>query len=190
MKKLIYASWTGRSLDHDKLCRALLQYRNTPSRKDGLSPSHKLFGHPVQDTLPAHHRSFLPEWQRPIFTAEQQRQDTLQSTAAFYNSHAHTLSNINVGSHVAIQNPQTKIWDIYGTVTEISPQRRYYIKTKGGRVLVRNRRFLRRRVPTSIPTDISQAGSNQPPTQQSSTLRRSSRDKRSTRRLIEDPNWN
>ena len=190
MKKLIYASWTGRSLDHDKLCRALLQYRNTPSRKDGLSPSHKLFGHPVQDTLPAHHRSFLPEWQRPIATAEQQRQDTLQSSAAFYNSHAHTLSDINVGSHVAIQNPQTKIWDIYGTVTEISPQRRYYIKTKGGRVLVRNRRFLRRRVPTSIPTDISQAGSNQPPTQQSSTLRRSSRDKRSTRRLIEDPNWN
>ena len=76
---------------------------------------------------------------------------------------------------------QTKIWDIYGTVTEISPQRRYYIKTKGGRVLVCNRRFLRRHIPTSIPTDISQAGSNQPPTQQSSTLRRSSRDKRSTR---------
>ena len=50
MKKLIYASWTGRSLDHDKLCRALLQYRNTPSRKDGLSPAQKLFGHPVQDT--------------------------------------------------------------------------------------------------------------------------------------------
>ena len=40
---------------------------------------------------------------------------------------------------------------MHGTVTEISPQRRYYIKTKGGRVLVRNRRFLRRRVPTSIP---------------------------------------
>ena len=50
------------------------------SRKDGLSPSHKVFGHPVQDTLPAHHRSFLPEWQRPIATAEQQRQDTLQSS--------------------------------------------------------------------------------------------------------------
>ena len=50
MKKLIHASWTGRSLDHDKLCRIILQYRNTPCRKDGLSPAQKLFGYPVQDT--------------------------------------------------------------------------------------------------------------------------------------------
>jgi len=34
---------------------------------------------------------------------------------------------------------------------EINPQRRYYIKTKGGRVLVRNHRFLRQRLPTAIP---------------------------------------
>ena len=47
-----------------KLCSALLQYRNTPTRKDGLSSVQKLFGHPVQDTLPAHHRSFATEWQR------------------------------------------------------------------------------------------------------------------------------
>ena len=39
IKKLIYASWTGRSLDHDKLCCALLQYCSTPNRKDDLSPS-------------------------------------------------------------------------------------------------------------------------------------------------------
>ena len=70
MKKLLHATWTGRSLDHDKLCRVLLQYRNTPSRKDGLSPAQKLFRHPMQDILPAHHRSFLPEWQRPIAIAE------------------------------------------------------------------------------------------------------------------------
>jgi len=31
--------------------RALLQYYNTPSRKDGLSPAQKLFGNPVQDIL-------------------------------------------------------------------------------------------------------------------------------------------
>ena len=54
MKKLISAAWTGRSVDWTKLSRALLQYRNTPTRKDGISPAQKLFGHPVQDTLPAH----------------------------------------------------------------------------------------------------------------------------------------
>ena len=50
MKKLIHTSWTGRSLDHDKLCHAIIQYQNTLCRKDGLSPAQILFGHPVQDT--------------------------------------------------------------------------------------------------------------------------------------------
>ena len=58
VKKLIRAAWTGRSLDMNYLARALLQYRNTPSRKDGLSPTQKLFGRPI---LPAHRRAFAPE---------------------------------------------------------------------------------------------------------------------------------
>ena len=41
MKRLVRASWTGSSLDEDKLARVLLQYRNTPSRRDGLSPAQK-----------------------------------------------------------------------------------------------------------------------------------------------------
>jgi transposase InsO family protein len=32
-----------------------------PCRKDGTSPTQKLFGHPIQDTLPAHRRSLAPE---------------------------------------------------------------------------------------------------------------------------------
>ena len=50
MKKLIRTCWTGHSLETDRLARALLQYRNTPSRKDGLSPAQKLYGRPIQDT--------------------------------------------------------------------------------------------------------------------------------------------
>jgi len=55
-------------LDDEKLCKALLQYHNTPSAHDGLSPAQKLFGHPVQDTLSAHSRSFasLPLSGRPV----------------------------------------------------------------------------------------------------------------------------
>ena len=64
MKKLIRAAWTGRSLDEDTVKRALLQYQNTPSRKDGLSPAQKLFGQPIQDALPAHRRSFALQWQK------------------------------------------------------------------------------------------------------------------------------
>jgi len=72
VKKIIYTAWNSRSLDHNKFCRALLQYRNTPSRKDWLSPAQKLYGHPVQDTLPAHRRSFSQEWQRTAEAVKQQ----------------------------------------------------------------------------------------------------------------------
>ena len=158
-----------------------------PCRKDGLSPAQKLFGYPVQDILPAHHRSFLPKWQRPMSTAEQQRQDTLQSSAAYYNSHVHPLSDIKVGSHVAVQNPQTKAWDIYGIVTEISPERCYYIKTRGGKVFVCNHHFLRCRIPTSIPDHTTQSGCSQPLTPQPPPPRRSSRDKNSPGGSLKTP---
>ena len=45
-------------LDDEKLCKALLQYWNTSSARDGLSPAQKLFVHPVQDTISAHPRSY------------------------------------------------------------------------------------------------------------------------------------
>ena len=67
-----------------------------------------------------------------------------------YNRNAHDPSALQVGNHVAIQNPDTKMWDIYGVITAIGPFRRYYVKTQSGRVLVRNRRFLRKRSPLSI----------------------------------------
>ena len=70
MKKLIRTSWRGRSVDEDVLTRALLQYRNTPSRKDGLAPAQKLYGTPIQDTLPAHHRAFSHVWQKRMLDAE------------------------------------------------------------------------------------------------------------------------
>jgi len=60
MKKVIHAAWNGRYLDGGKLCRVLLQYQNTPLVKNALSPAQKVFGHPMQDTLPAHTSSFTP----------------------------------------------------------------------------------------------------------------------------------
>ena len=38
-KRIIAISWSTRTLNEDKLCCAVLQYRNTPSHKDGLSPT-------------------------------------------------------------------------------------------------------------------------------------------------------
>ena len=55
MKKLIRAAWTGRFLDKTILCQAFLQYQNTPSARDRLSPVQKLFRHPLQVPYPYTH---------------------------------------------------------------------------------------------------------------------------------------
>ena len=119
MKKIIRAAWNGRSLDEEKLCRAFLQYRNTPCCKDSLSPAQELYGQPVQDMLPAHCRSFVPQWQRTTEEAEQQATNTRDAVQRQYNSSAWSLPETQVGSksNVAVQNPRTKLWDTYGIVT-------------------------------------------------------------------------
>ena len=38
MKKIIWTAWNGRFLNDEKLCMALLQYRNTPSSRDCPQP--------------------------------------------------------------------------------------------------------------------------------------------------------
>ena len=185
MKKLIHTSWTGRSADEDLLARALLQYRNTPSRKDGLSPAQKLFGRPVQDVLPAHRRTFSSEWQKATVEIDQRVEASRETTEENYNRHAHSLTDIGVGSNVAVHNDETKQWDIYGVVVDIGPYRKYFIKLPSGRVLTRNRRFLRRRVPASLPS----APTVVPPVpivEPAHPLRRSSRPHRRPNRLIEE----
>ena len=191
------------------MARALLQYRNTRARKDGKSPAQKLFGRPMQDTLPAHCRSFAPEWQRSTIEVEQAAANTLAYSESYYNAHAQHLPDIKLGANVALQNPRTKLWDIYGRVVNISPYRRYSVKTQSGRILVRNRRFLRHRTPASVcasvpspaQSDISQhpkevptnnhektpdSPASRPATQE---LPRSDRPRRPPQRLIEDPAW-
>ena len=104
MKKIIRAAWTGRTLNEDKLCRALLQYRNAPSRKDGLSPAQKLYSHPIQDTLPAHHTSFAPLRQQSEGEAATKFKASVESSRRYYNRAAHPLPEITVGTNVAVQD--------------------------------------------------------------------------------------
>lgn len=204
-------SWGSRSLNTDTMCRAILQYRNTPSRKDGRSPAQKLYGRPIQDTLPAHRRSFAPEWQRSAIDAEQMAANTLAQSESYYNTHTQDLADIQLGSTVALQNPRTKLWDIYGTIVNISPYRRYSVKTQSGRILIRNRRFLRHRIPASLCASVRnppQLNTSQHPSEAPTIhtnnelsphplasqtppqeLRRSDRPHRPPQRLIEDPTW-
>ena len=121
MKKVIRSVWNKRFLDEDKLCKALLQYRNTPSARDGLSPAQKLFGHPIQDTLPAHARSFTSEWQHKM--QESKAVTTQQSSMDYYNRGAHLLPDIQQGTQVVLQNPRTKLWAQSSLLTLIASTR-------------------------------------------------------------------
>ena len=105
MKKIIYTSWNGCSLDHNMFCPTLLQYRNTPSCKDGLYPAQNLFGYPVQNILPAHRHSFSQEWQRKTEAAEQQAEAMQQSSATYYNLHAHPLTEIELAPMLLFKIP-------------------------------------------------------------------------------------
>ena len=138
MKRIIRAAWNGRYMNEEKSCRALLQYRNMPSRKDGLSPAQKLYGNPIQDTLPAHHSSFALEWQHSAQEAKQQTEVTREASQRYYNTGAHPLPEIQVGTNVAVQDHRTRLWDTYGVVIAIGLQCQYHVKTQKGSILARN----------------------------------------------------
>ena len=102
---------------------------------------------PVQNTLLTHRRSFAEKWQQNAEQADtitEGSQDNARRTA-------HNLPEITIGSNVAIQDPRTKLWDMYGVVRYIGPYQQYHIRTKEGRILMRNRCFICRRTPASIP---------------------------------------
>ena len=145
--KAMKKSFVVHGMDEDKLCKALLQYCNTPSARDKLSPAQKLFGCPKQDTLPAHSRSFSHEWQHSSEEIEHKVITTQQKTMSYYNKAAHPLSDIKQESQVVLQNPRTKLWHTYGVVISVDQHHKYHIKIKSGKVLMRNHRFLCHWVP-------------------------------------------
>ena len=205
MKKIISSAARGRMLDESKLGKALMQYRNTPCKRDGLSPAQKLFGRSVQDTLPVHRRALKMKHQNDFVRAEQKAKAYDDKMAEYYNAHTKELPELKVGQRVAIYNDATKKWDRYGFIVEQSKKRRYIVRTSSGRVLTRNRKYLRARLPVSVLPRSRDSGSARQyrpherdavPVQDTEaatgsliprdTVRRSSRERKKPTRLIEE----
>ena len=71
----------------------------------------------------------------------------LERAESNYNMHtSRELPELRAGSNI-VQNPRTKLWDIYRVVVEVGQYRRYHVRTQSGHILVRNCRFLHRHVP-------------------------------------------
>ena len=197
MKKLFRRCWNsaGAHLDQDQWTKGILQYRNTPT-KQGPSPAQLLFGQPVQDMVPAHHRAFLPEYQKAANSSDTLPAD-IEATAR-YDATAHPLPSLTIGTPVAIQNDRTKLWDRSGVVVDVGPHRKYFVRLPSGRILTRNRRFLRRRYIASLPPSDTPLPDQKPPLSANpapasvspspnlkSQLRRSTRVSKKPDRLIE-----
>ena len=53
-----------------------------------------LYGKPIQDTLPAHRRSFAPEWQVQSEDADKKLADMNTAVEQSYNQYARPLPNV------------------------------------------------------------------------------------------------
>ena len=143
MKKIVRGSTRFHKVDWDAVARGLLVYCNTP-RYDGLSPAEMLFGHPIRDLVPAHRSAFESEWQRSADKLERAT-SIREKTVERYNASSQDLSPLRVGDKVVLQDPETMRWERCGDVVERTRDRQYLVRMSGGRVLKRNRRYLRKR---------------------------------------------
>ena len=150
MKKLIKGSSSPFGVfDENKFAKSIMLFRNTP-RLGGASPAQRVFGHPIRDSLPIHRRAFATEWHKADDVLEKRERRAKSLQAEHYNRTTRLLPPLTVGNHVLIQHPVSKLWATPGIIVEAGPNRDFLIKTPAGRVIRRNRRFLRRRVPVFV----------------------------------------
>ena len=122
--------------------RGLLELRNTP-RQDGRSPAQVLFGRPLRSLVPAHSASFASKWQEKAEESERRAAARVEDVKQRYDSHAKPLPPLHPGDNVRIQDPTSKRWDKVAIVMGQGKSRDYIVRTTTGRVMWRNRRFLR-----------------------------------------------
>ena len=122
--------------------RGLLELRNTP-RRDGRSPAQVLYGRPLRSLVPAHSTSFASKWQERVEDCERRAAARAQGVKKQYDAHAKPLPPLQLGAHVRVQDPVSKRWDTVAIVMGKGRSRDYLIRSMSGRVLWRNRRFLR-----------------------------------------------
>ena len=142
VKRLIQKSEAAANLDSDDFARGLLEIRNTP-RSDGRSPAQVLYGRPLRSAVVAHHRAFAPEWQRAADDCDARAEAAADASRASYDRHAKAITPPALGSSVTVQSPVSRRWEQLGTVVGLGRRRDLLIKLPSGRILWRNRRFVR-----------------------------------------------
>ena len=139
------------SPEWDKICRALLQHRNTPLDGIQFSPAQLLFGRPIRDFLPIRPGKFRPSevWVDCAEKRELAMRRRLSLGGERWSEHTRALAPLKVGQPVFVQNQRgvgksAKKWDRTGTIVEDKGYDKYSVRIDGsGRISDRNRRYLR-----------------------------------------------
>ncbi len=96
MKKLVIGCKTGGRPDANKLAKSFLLFRNAP-RMGGASPAQLVINRPVRDSLPAHRRSFAPEWQKLVIGCKTGgRHDANKPNPSYYSSTPRARNNAQI----------------------------------------------------------------------------------------------
>ena len=152
MKRLVTKCAKNGNIDDEDFLIALLEWRNTPGQT-GYSPAQILFGSPMRTLVPAHHRIFDKKWLE--IAAEHDRKITKlrEKEKTAYDQHSKDLPKLTVGDDVRVQDALTKKWDRVGVIVAVGRYRDYSIKLPSGRLLWRNRRFIKKILPELLVDD-------------------------------------
>ncbi|KAK4315527.1 hypothetical protein Pmani_013220 [Petrolisthes manimaculis] len=92
---------------------------------------------------PAHHRSFSPQWQLAADDCDAKADHLREKAKIHHDSSARSLPLLHLGGYVDVQDHANGRWDRVGVIVGIGQRRDYRVKMGSGRILWRNRRFLR-----------------------------------------------
>ena len=145
----------------DAFTQGILELRNTPNI-NGLSPAQILTGRILRSTVPAHRRMYAPQWNEKIREWEKKQSIRAEKAETAYNKKSKDLPELNIGDHVRIQDHESKKWTVTGVITEAKPNRSYNVQLPSGRILWRNRKFLRK-IPPKVETAQNEQLQNHEP---------------------------
>ena len=136
MENLLKASIKASELGVDLFQKALMSYRNTPTREDRVSPTMKLYERQLQDRVITHSRAFLQCWGDVAAAAGEYANHSRSKMKTTYNKGTKELPKLKVGEH----------------------NKKYTMRTPSGRPFVGNRYHIRQSAIDKAPEKLSPMG--------------------------------
>ena len=116
------------------------------------------------------HSAFATRWRQAADTCDKRAQNQRDTARERYDAASRPLSPMKIGSHVTLQHHDTGLWGRTGIIVAVGRHRTYLVKLPSGRILWRNRHFLRLCRPL-VPTNhhTSQQTTTVPPPSKAKT---------------------